>query len=107
MYLVAEDPVSGVLVKLPGEVHLSATRADHDDVPEQPAGRRLKTPNCTSSAANARRWRPRPLRRLHHEASFTPWSGNAPVTGLLDVRHHQRPPRQARAPARACRSRRR
>jgi hypothetical protein len=80
MYVVAEDPVSGVLVKLPGEVklnpetgRLTTTLLNTPQAPFEEAefhffgGERapLQTPShCGTYTTNA---------------SFTPWSGNAPV----------------------------
>ncbi|HWX44628.1 MAG TPA: hypothetical protein VNY52_04820, partial [Solirubrobacteraceae bacterium] len=79
MYIVAEDPVSGVLVKLPGEVALSATgqvTAIFKDTPDVPfetlrmhffGGARapLATPPLCGAYTTA--------------ASFTPWSGQGAV----------------------------
>jgi hypothetical protein len=81
MYIVAEDPVSGVLVKLPGEVKLNGTTGQIEAViqnsPQLPfedaelhffGGERapLSTPaRCGVYTTTA---------------SFTPWSGNAPVS---------------------------
>jgi hypothetical protein len=78
MYLVAEDPISGTLVKLPMHVSLSATgqlttTVENPELPFEDAelhffgGSRapLATPAlCGSYTTNA---------------VFTPWSGNAPV----------------------------
>jgi hypothetical protein len=80
MYIVAEDPVSGVLVKLPGEVSLNqangqitATFKNNPQLSFEDAelhffgGERapLSTPTHCGTYAT--------------DASFTPWSGNAPV----------------------------
>jgi hypothetical protein len=79
MYIVAEDPVSGTLVKLPGVVHLSAsgqivsTFENNPQLPFEDAelhffgGERapLASPaHCGTYTTNA---------------SFTPWSGDDPV----------------------------
>lgn len=80
MYIVAEDPVSGVLVKLPGEVKLNQTTGQIEttflNTPQLPfedlelhffGGETapLSTPAACGSYTT--------------KATFTPWSGNAPV----------------------------
>jgi hypothetical protein len=80
MYIVAEDPVSGVLVKLPGEVKLNQETgqlvSSFENTPQAPfeelelhffGGERapLATPSHCGTYTTT--------------ASFTPWSGNAPV----------------------------
>ncbi len=80
LYFVVEDPVSGILVKLPGEVALDPTTgrvvATFADTPQAPVedlelhffgGNRgpLVTPAACGTYTTT--------------ASFTPWSGNPPV----------------------------
>jgi hypothetical protein len=80
MYIVAEDPVSGVLLKLPGSVSLDETTGQitttFRNAPQSPledlelhffGGERapLSTPGLCGTYTT--------------QASFTPWSGNAPV----------------------------
>jgi hypothetical protein len=84
MYLVAEDPVSGVLIKLPGKVSLSPSgqlTTSFEDTPQAPfenleleffGGERapLATPVLCR----------RPGEEGYQTlASFTPWSGNAAI----------------------------
>jgi uncharacterized repeat protein (TIGR01451 family) len=81
MYMVAEDPVSGVLVKLPGEVSLNPTTGQvtttFANTPQLPFeelelnlfggnGAPLTTPTHCGAYTTT--------------ASFTPWSGGAPVS---------------------------
>jgi hypothetical protein len=86
MYLLAQDPVSGVVIKLAGNVHLSDTGqivATFKNSPQGPledaelhffGGERapLGTPaHCGTYATNA---------------SFVPWSGNEPVNSSSSFR---------------------
>ncbi|HEY3960879.1 MAG TPA: hypothetical protein VGL68_10260 [Solirubrobacteraceae bacterium] len=80
-YIVAEDKESGVLVKLPGEVsldpvtgRLTATFNDSPDAPLESAEIHLfggdRAPLSTPTHCGT----------YTTEATFTPWSGTAPVT---------------------------
>ena len=76
LYLVAEDPVSGVLVKLAGEGHSTKhscrSSTTFQNTPQVP----FEELNLELFGGDARRSRPQRLRNLSaREASFTPWSG--------------------------------
>jgi hypothetical protein len=81
MYFVAEDPVSGALVKLPGKVTLNQTTG-------QIVGTFENTPQLAFEDAELHFFggERAPLAMPAHcgtyttDATFTPWSGNAPVT---------------------------
>ena len=115
MYIVAEDPVSGNARQAPGEVQLCRRRPgsrvpcrpqpDHQDLREHAASSPSKTPNCTSSAANARPWRPpRAAGPTRHRRRSRRGPANRPVTvDLLDVRDTSGPNGSA-CPGAACRS---
>jgi hypothetical protein len=80
MYIVAEDPVSGTLVKLPGKVELNQATGRIESTFEN-------TPQLAFENANIHFFggERAPLATPAHcgtyttEASFTPWSGNPPV----------------------------
>jgi hypothetical protein len=79
MYLIAEDPISGTVVKLPGAVHLTATGqivTTFENEPELPfedaelhffGGERAPLSSPAHCGAYTT------------EATFTPWSGDEPV----------------------------
>lgn len=79
MYLVAQDPVSGVLVKLPMRVELNpatgqlVTKVDNPELPFEDAELHLfggsRAPLATPAMCGT----------YTTKAVFTPWSGNAPV----------------------------
>ncbi len=97
VYLVAEDPVSGVLVKATGEVHLTPGGqivTTFENSPDDPleevelhffGGERapLATPSrCRDNT-------PEYPGDYETTASFTPWSGSAPVSvsSTFDIEH--------------------
>jgi hypothetical protein len=97
MYLVAEDPVSGVLVKLPGEVSLNqttgqitATFKNNPQLPFEDAELEFfggeRSP--LSTPAYCRDNTPEHPGDYTTTATFTPWSGNKPVTSTssFDIR---------------------
>jgi hypothetical protein len=79
LYVVARDPISGVLVKLPGETHLTPSG--------QVIGTFKNTPQLAFEDAELHFFggERAPLSSPAHcgayttNASFTPWSGNGPV----------------------------
>lgn len=87
MYLVAEDPISGTLVKLPGETHLTDTG--------QLVGTFANTPQLAFEDAEVHFFggERAPLATPSHcgtyttNAVFTPWSGNeaAPSQSHFDI----------------------
>jgi hypothetical protein len=93
MYIVAEDPVSGVLVKLPGEVLLceaagEALAGATCQVPGQVIARFKDTPQLPFEnfslqffgGGRAPLATPALCGSYTTQAVFTPWSGNPPVT---------------------------
>lgn len=88
MYIVAEDPISGVLLKLPGEVSLdrstgriTATFKNNPQLEFEDAEIHLfggdRAPLSTPATCGAKTT----------EAAFTPWSGTSPVssTSTFDI----------------------
>ena len=110
MYIVAEDPVSGTLVKLPGEGRLNpatgqliTTFKNSPQLPFEDAKLHFfggeRAPLATPSHCGA-------YTTTGVVRAVVAERDEAAVTRLLDVQHHHGPT-AAPAPARACRSARR
>ena len=107
MYIVAEDPISGALVKLAGEVHLTETGQLITTFKNNPQLAFEDAELHFFGGERAPLVDTRALRRLHHERDVRAVVGQRSGALDLDVQHHLGPERQRRAPARACRSARR
>jgi DNA-binding beta-propeller fold protein YncE len=79
MYLVAEDPVSGTAIKLPGEVSLSPTGQIITTFKNTPALPFEELQAHFFGGERAPLSTPSRCRTYVTRASFTPWNGNAPV----------------------------
>ncbi len=79
LYLVAEDPVSGVLLKLPGEVSLSDTGQITTTFLNNPQGPLEDAELHFFGGERAPLATPAHCGTYTTDATFTPWSGDAPV----------------------------
>jgi hypothetical protein len=79
MYIVAEDPISGVLLKLAGEVSLSATGQVTTTFHNSPQAPLEEATFSFFGGARAPLTTPARCGAYTTQASFTPWSETAPV----------------------------
>ncbi len=79
MYIVAEDPVSGVLVKLAGEVHLTETGQVITTLKNSPQAPLEEAEFHFFGGSRAPLSTPALCGSYETQASFTPWSGTPPV----------------------------
>ena len=80
MYIVAEDPVSGVLIKLAGEVSLSETGQVTTTFRNSPQAPLEEATFSFFGGARAPLSTPSHCGTYKTEATFTPWSESAPVS---------------------------
>jgi hypothetical protein len=87
MYIVAEDPISGVLLKLAGEVSLSATGQVTTTFHNSPQAPLEEATFSFFGGARAPLTTPARCGAYTTQASFTPWSETAPVdtTSTFDI----------------------
>jgi hypothetical protein len=79
LYIVAKDPVSGILVKLAGEVHLTDTGQIITTLKNAPQAPLEEAEFHLFGGDRAPLATPGLCRRYTTQASFAPWSGNPPV----------------------------
>ena len=122
LYIVAEDPISGTVVKLPGRVELGGEPGVEGLAPGQIRGVFEDNPQLAFEDAEIHFFggeraplaTPARCGTYTTNASFTPWSrhrdgaASSPSCQFaVDFRDHQRPERRTSVPERACRSARR
>jgi hypothetical protein len=79
LYIVAEDPVSGTLVKLAGEVHLTETGQVITSLRNSPQAPLEEAEFHFFGGERAPLATPASCGSYETQASFAPWSGNPPV----------------------------
>lgn len=79
MYVVAEDPISGILVKLAGEVHLTDAGQIVTTLKNSPQAPLEEAEFHFFGGSRAPLATPALCGGYTTQASFTPWSGNPPV----------------------------
>jgi len=87
MYIVAEDPVSGILLKLAGEVHLTETGQLVTTLRNSPQAPLEEAEFHFFGGARAPLSTPAACGSYTTQASFTPWSDNPPInsTSRFDI----------------------